>query len=240
MGLLAKKYGLPWGKIHGHLICTPEQALRNWGFTMKEGADGVYFRVYSYTTSGGKTRKATFINNFVTPVQPNTAAQIECRDRYKVLRNITHNHLCDLIHPIWNPERERKGKIPICGWLEFISQNLFAIDTPPNWEKLIISTGRLEPTNKVTGITYNAGTGVATCTWTTEIYGNGQITDKVGLFVFLESTKDTWHFEPNTTTRIDGTITETITAGLPIAFLLFFVYFNRDTDYSTAKMRRGA
>lgn len=227
MGLLARKYGLKWGRIHGALKCTPDQALRNWGFAMKPEADGVFLRTYKYTTSGGLTKRGTFVNNYVEPTQPNTPAQTVCRNRFTVLRNIARDYNCEIIRDIWTPEVARKSKKPLCGYSEFMHQNLIAIGTPPDYTKMRISVGRLEPTSKITSIDYDSMTGATTVSFASEIYRNGQNSDRVALFVHLETTHQSWHFTPPTAQRIDSSITVSLPTGLPIGFLIFFVYLYR-------------
>jgi len=230
MGLLAKKYGLKWGRIRGFLKLTPEQALANFGFSMKPTATGVNFRVYKYTTSGGKTRKGTFINNHVPPTITHTASQQQVRDRFKVIRNIANNYHTDIITTIWKPEAKRKGRIPCIAFAEFMKQNLLAVDLPADYEKMLISVGPAEPTNEITSINYNPGTRTLTVHFNAKIYGTGNGSDLTGLFVYSIPINESTHYAPDTAQRKQGYITVTIPAGLWIRPLLLFIYFHNSPE----------
>jgi len=65
----------PLGTLRGHIKCTPQEALDNWGFVMKPGATGILFRTYTYLDAQNHRRKGVFISNYTPPSNPRTTKQ---------------------------------------------------------------------------------------------------------------------------------------------------------------------
>ena len=97
--------GNPFGTIRGLIRCTPEEALRDFGFTMDPEAQGIIFRGYTYLASTGKKVKGTFVSNYFPPGNPQTGKQQTWRG---VLREaILHWQLLD---PPAKAEYRRRAK----------------------------------------------------------------------------------------------------------------------------------
>lgn len=67
--------GNPFGEIRGLIRCTPEEAIRDFGFAMREDAQGVIFRGYTYLSPNGKKLKGTFLSNYIPSGNPQTIPQ---------------------------------------------------------------------------------------------------------------------------------------------------------------------
>lgn len=102
----------PWGTLRGKISCTPEQALTQWGFVMREGAHGVLFRGYTYLDDMGVKHKGTFISNFNPPSNPQTPEQQT--NRTKMKEAVLHWQLLDPpAHKEWN---KKASKLKMSGF----------------------------------------------------------------------------------------------------------------------------
>lgn len=102
----------PWGTLRGKISCTPEQALEQWGFVMKEGARGVNFRGYTYLDSMGVKHKGTFISNYNPPSNPQTPEQQA--NRLKMKKAVLHwQHLTSTERKQWH---KKASKLKMSGF----------------------------------------------------------------------------------------------------------------------------
>jgi hypothetical protein len=90
-----------------------------------------------------------------------------------------------------------------------------------------MALGTLEGVGVATG-TYATGTGETIVTWSQTVYGNGALTDSVGLVVYDQTNDDLSVFTP-ATTRDDETITVTARTGLTATEVFVYLFFYRGT-----------
>ena len=187
MGLLHSKH--PWGKIRGVIRITGERAKKQFGFTTKPGAEGLLFREYNYITHGGVRKKGIFINNFVPGIQPHTPAQTTYwTGKFKVLANAIHSNGTVLKY-IWQKLAEARHP-KVAQWdPEFLKINIPRVGTPPDFSKMLISDGRLEPTPQITSIAYFGATNELIINFDSSTYQNGKPGDIVWGAIFIKSAK---------------------------------------------------
>ncbi|MCK4353264.1 hypothetical protein KAW65_07655 [candidate division WOR-3 bacterium] len=121
-------------EIIGKLSVTPEQAKRMFDFDMKPGALGIVFQ------RRGKTR---YIRNAMPRHPICTEEQKIKENKLSILGRMSHNHLNDLIRPVWNPLAEKWHYYS--GHCLFIGFNMKSVGIPSVWENLKLTYGDLEP-----------------------------------------------------------------------------------------------
>lgn len=175
MGLMRK--GLQWGDLRGLIRITGAEALEDFGFTTKPGAEGIMFRKYTYVTSGGKRTTGIFINNYMPRVQPHTPAQTAVWNTFATLSNIVNSNRTTF-YPIWQPLAEKRHYHKALWGNEFRGVNMKLVGTPPDWTKMLLSDGLLEPTPQITGIFLMIPPGIR-MTFDSSTYQNGEPLDIV-------------------------------------------------------------
>lgn len=127
---------LPWGEVHGKMSLTPQQAQKMLGYTMKPGAIGVVF---------AKRNGKQIVRSLVIPeIIAKTKLSQHAENRFKILGKLVKEHFADLIIPIWHP-LSISTKYKWGGHALFCDINCENIGFPPDWNKLIISKGSLNP-----------------------------------------------------------------------------------------------
>lgn len=238
MGLLLK--GWHWGDIRGLIHLTGSEALEEFGFSTKVGATGIMFRRYPYVTSGGKRKIGTFINNFVPRVDPHTAAQnVNRRDRFGVLSSIVNAHR-DPFYNIWQPLAENRHYHKAMWRNEFTGVNMRLIGTPPDFNKMLLSDGKLEPTQQVTGVAISPPPWIITITFDSGTYQNGRPTDVVHAAIFSDSLK-TLEIPTDTQTwlRRDLQYQGTLAQAYLTSDIIAFIWFSRENMYSPSVSLHG-
>ncbi len=225
MGLQTR--GWHWGDIRGLIRITGTDAIEDFGFGTKTGAEGIMFRRYPYVTSGGKHKTGIFINNYMPRVQPHTPEQVACWDVFKILSSIVNPNR-DTFYPIWQPLAEGRHYFKAQWGNEFRGVNIPLVGVPPDWSKMLVSDGKLEPIFEITGVSYDNANGLLTVNFSPAIYQNGSLDDWIGLFVFVEETQQSWSFPPEVrpvgVIRQDGIIAQFIAPQLTGKTLYCYVY----------------
>jgi hypothetical protein len=230
MGLMLK--GLHWGYPRGKVSITGEAAKEEFGFTTKVGATGIMFRRYHYVTSTGKRKVGIFINNYVPKVDSHTVAQQANRIRFGILSNAANENL-ETLKPIWQPLATRHRPKTGMWCNEFRGVNMDRIGAIPDWTKLLISNGRLEPTQEITSVTFNPITLELTINFDNATYQNGDAMDESygAMFdyytsrLFVATPTQVWR-------RRDGQFKGTISEAITPSHFVAFTWFYRDPDYS--------
>lgn len=122
----------------------PETAKRLFNFDLPEDAKGVTF----YRRNG-----QTFIKAYYPELYKNKSKSSAETNKYmKIINDIGHSHLNDIIRPIWDGPARKQGFY--CGFNMFASMNLRLIRE--GVEKMKIAVGELEEP-EVKGINYKDG-----------------------------------------------------------------------------------
>jgi len=233
MGLMKK--GFYFGLVKGKLSCTPEQAKRMFDFTMNPDAKGVILRKYHYTDAEGHKRIGMFINNYFPPSNPQTPDQQANRNRFAMLSKIATSHTSDIIRDIWQPLAEIRHPDKAHGCNEFRATNMHLIGTPPDFQKMLISDGDLEPTPSVISANYHPDTMTYEIHFDPACKYHGLPTDIAHAGIYNIPTNDLWLLTPITTaTRSSGIITGT--AHEPTGDWIAYIYFYyANSQYSPSK-----
>jgi hypothetical protein len=118
--------GNPFGSLRGRIKCTPEEALKSWGFVMREDATGVIFRGYTYLNPNGKKIRGTFISNYIPPGNPKTEKQKAWR---KIMKDAVAHWL--LLCPPEQTEWRRKAKKMKMSGYNLHNREWLRTHTPP-------------------------------------------------------------------------------------------------------------
>lgn len=203
---------------------------------MDPKAEGVIFREYTYTDHAGKRKKATFINNYFPPSNPQTAEQQANRMRFATLSNIAIRHTSDIIRNIWQPLAEKRQKKGAHGCNEFRGTNMRRIGTPPLWAKMLVSDGNLEPTPKVLKIEYDQDEPVICMQFDHTTKRNGSPEDRVYPAVLYKPTMTLLVLErTGDWKRKDEWVIAFIPDVFPLTDLIGYVWFRRQTMYSPSE-----
>lgn len=230
MGLQRK--GFHWGKITGKLSCTPEQALRDFGFGMKPDAQGIIFREYTYTNAEGKRVKGTFINNYFPPSNPQTVTQQANRRRFAILSHIAVEHP-DLIYKVWQPLSKKRDPKKAHGFNEFRAENMRLIDTPPDFSKMRVTDGSLEPTPQIIEIGWMTGVPTLIIKFDPSTTRNGDPKDRVYSAIYIKSTETLELIPPaEDWKREDEWSIGNATEQHPLTDIIGYVWFRRNITYS--------
>lgn len=238
MGL--QKKGFHWGQITGKLSCTPAQALRDFGFGMRPGALGIIFRQYTYTDAEGRKKTGTFINNYFPPSNPQTPTQQANRDRFRILSTIATQNP-NLINKIWQPLSQKRDPRKAHGYNEFRSENMKRIGTPPDFAKMMMSYGGIEPTPEVLTIAWSPHPPALFIGFDTEITKNGDPGDYAYSAIYIIPDQRVIVMEPtNPWTRSDGFVIGEALILNPVTDLIGYVWFRRHIRYSPSTSIKGS
>jgi hypothetical protein len=238
MGLLTNKH--PWGRIRGVIRITGAKALKDFNFHTKPGAEGILLRQYKYTTYGGKRTSGTFINNFVPPTNPRSAAQNANRiDKFGVISNAANRNL-PVLRYIWQVLAERtRSKGPQWG-NRFRSVNMGLVGSPPDFDKLLISDGRLEPTSQITSVSLLWSPDRVKIDFDSQCYHNGNPDDLVHGAIFIHLNKTLTFPRPTQVWRRKDATWEAFYPGLVHASdITSFVFFSDAANYSPSVSLHG-
>ena len=165
-----------------------------------------------------------YLKSFVPPSNPNTASQQTQRNKFTSCQALAKAVLATLIYMFWNPFASGKS-----GYNAFMSEMLLSVDASHDLQVTSrVTIGSLEPASGVT-VTYATATGATIFTWDEDVYGNGLLTDYVGVIVYDKTTQVFRGYTTGTTTRDDETKTVTLATGLTATNLMGFLWFYRGT-----------
>lgn len=133
-----------YGIVTGKISATGATAQKMMGFTPKQGAKGVKLCHRRYVDDNGKVKSGIFATSLMPYKGSPTPKQKINQDKVALVANIVHNHMKDIIYPIWEPLVINKYRKPYDGPLYFQSFNQKIIGSPPKWKKLLISNGTLQ------------------------------------------------------------------------------------------------
>jgi hypothetical protein len=172
---------------------------------------------------GASWKGIQYMRAYVTPANPNSPGQATQRTSFAVMVALARDVLSTLINTYWDPFVSGMS-----GFNRFIQVNIGTLDVS---DKLTItskmSLGTLEGVPSITG-TYNTGTGETIITWSQTVYGNGALTDSVGVVTYDQANDDLTVFTP-VTTRDDETISVTARASLTATAVIAYLFFYRGT-----------
>jgi hypothetical protein len=220
--------GNPWGKLRGKLSTTPEQALRQFGFTQAPTASGVMFRIYGSTDAFGRTKGNNYIDNYYPSSNPQSEAQQNMRARFSMLIKLACANQHTLIYPIWKLAAESKSK-PLTPQNVFVSMNTRRMSTALDYGNLLISTGILDKAEITNAI--KTGANSYQIDWDTQLHNNAENTDIVTAYIMdLNGPTLLKGLTAGTPQRSDGTyewefLTETEN-------FVAYIFLNRDKLYS--------
>lgn len=172
---------------------------------------------------GASWKGIQYMRAYVVPANPNTAGQQTQRTSFAVMVALARDVLSTLINTYWDPFVSGMS-----GFNRFIQVNIGTLDVS---DKLTITSklalGTLESVGLITG-TYNTGDGETIVVWDETAYGNGALTDSVGLVVYDQVNDDLTVFTP-AVTRDDESITVTARVGLTATAVFAYLFFYRGT-----------
>jgi hypothetical protein len=172
---------------------------------------------------GASWKGIQYMRSYVIPANPNSAGQQTQRTSFAVMVALARDVLSTLINTYWDPFVSGMS-----GFNRFIQVNIGTLDVS---DKLTITSkmalGTLEGVPSITG-TYNTGTGETIITWDQTVYGNGALTDSVGVVTYDQANDDLTVFTP-VTTRDDETISVTARTGLTATAVFAYLFFYRGT-----------
>ena len=172
---------------------------------------------------GASWKGIQYMRSYVVPANPNSSGQQGQRTSFSVMVALARDVLSTLINTYWDPFVSGMS-----GFNRFIQVNIGTLDVS---DKLTITSkmalGTLEGVGSITG-TYNTGDGETIVTWDQTVYGNGALTDSVGLVVYDQTNDDLTVFTP-AVTRDDESITVTARVGLTATAVFAYLFFYRGT-----------
>lgn len=182
-----------------------------------------------------------------TPTNPNALGQRAVRLIYIILQKLGARHYEELLVPVWNALAKR-SKLPISGinlLLKKSSRLLFKSTLngiqAPDYTRMCVSDGILEPTSQVVDTAYDEATGILTIDWDKEIYRNGKPTDNAVLLLYRTLYTgypggNSYVLGANATRSAGGAVVWT-QPGLPAIDLTTFVFFYDGYNYSPSMSR---
>jgi hypothetical protein len=136
---------------------------------------------------GGRWKTQNYVRGYVIPSNPNTAAQQTQRTKFqKCVAFATF-----LVGPVFNVYSDKFLK-SLSGFNFFVSHNVAHFTTPPAYQSLLVTEGKLY-TPVITTVTNNTVNSWVEIKWSTAVGNNGSATDKVYGLVY-NVTKDLWGF----------------------------------------------
>lgn len=223
----------PWGRITGKLSTTPEQALRLFGFVQNPDALGVILRIYTVYDAEGHESERQVISNYHPPSNPQTPEQQANRQTFADLVKIGKSISEPIITPIWEPWAKHRHKNGAHGHNEFRSVNISRVQTPPDWDNLLLSIGNLEGTGALSGLWHAPDYATFSVNFDPTISGNGSPTDSAKAGVLFVPQVEMRLLTPLADwRRHDAVFQGTCTPPSdPFQFILF-LYFHRRNFYS--------
>ena len=229
-----------WGDLRGVIRLTGTDAYNEFGFTTKQGAEGVVFRRYNYVTSGGVPKTGIFVNNYIPRVDPHTPAQnTNRRDRFGILSRIVNTNR-NIFYYIWQTLADKHCSNKAHWGNEFRSTNMKLIGTPPDFTKMLLSNGMLEPTQQILSFNVPVGSVILTISFDSSTYHNGKPTDIVYTGIFDDVAKT---FEIPVATKMwlrrDTQFIGILSKPYTKTNLIAFVYFSQGCSYSLSSSLHG-
>ncbi len=179
-----------------------------------------------------------------------------------MLGNVGMNTLHTLMYPVWQKLCDQR-KLKLTGTNLFIKVNarrlynslpqtneLYSGSNLPDYTKMLVSIGRLEPVAAINTAAYDDATGAVDITWNTGHYTNGTDDDVLSVVVYNKPSVGDLYYQPYgwlytpsvTATRVNGTATVNLAPGLTDTDLTVYLFFHNATiGYSPSKaMQCGA
>lgn len=171
---------------------------------------------------------------------------------------VASHRLLDFILPIWQKLCDRR-KLKLTGSNLFIKVNarrlyyslpegneLYSGSNLPDYTKMLVSIGRLEPVAGISSVAYDDATGTVDITWNPGHYTNGADDDTLFVAVYKKPEVGDLYYQPYgylylptvTATRVDGTTSFSLEPGLTDTDLTIYLFFyNANIGYSPSKAK---
>jgi hypothetical protein len=238
---MAKYTASPWGNLRGKL-----------GGSVGGAWKGIaYARALIMPKQPGTiTKRRQSCDNCIRGVIFKPSQMNLRRPIFGMLGYVAKDTLTTLIHPVWQWLCDQQG-LPMTGINKFMKENnrrlydsawsgggptvMFSGSNLPDYTKMIVADGALEAANAVSTAVYSGATGIATITWPTATYGNGDAADNAWLAVYRKPTAtEIGDYKPNGklfiantgSARSAGSASISIPTGLGAPDLVGFVFFN--------------
>lgn len=202
----------------------------------------------------GVVRKGRqYIRIWVKPKDPKTNKQIHMREPIMgVLGYIARTNLSSFIWPIWE-KICKKRRLAMTGTNLFVKINVRRLqnsipeqdkasgpDNLPDYTKMCVSMGNLEPCFRINSAFYDKKTGKITIKWHEKAYGNGAPDDEVYVGVYQKPEKKRPYGEFSILEvdgkREDGSITVDFSGSkdplLHTGLYVYLFFYNKKIGYS--------